>query len=350
MPQSAAVTLRVADITKTFGAVTAVDAVSLDVRANEFLCLLGPSGCGKTTLLRMMAGLETPDGGHIFIDGDEMTATPPHARPVNMMFQSYALFPHMTVAGNVAFGLKQERLQGSALNDRVKEALAIVELEGLSDRRPHQLSGGQRQRVALARCIAKRPRVLLLDEPLAALDKHLRERTQRELKALRERLGISFVVVTHDQDEAMAMADRVAVMDKGKILQVAPPRDLYDRPINRTVAQFFGDVNMWDGEGAAGNGVYCPALQITFPATVPPGSRAAVAIRPEQIVLDAKGGLLAGVIDDILYRGTLSTYFVRHASGAVIRVARQNTGAESFQRGDTVHLSWPQTAVRVLTS
>ena len=334
MSQSAAVTLRVADITKKFGNVTAVDTVSLDVNANEFLCLLGPSGCGKTTLLRMMAGLETPDSGRILIGGDDVTATPPNLRPVNMMFQSYALFPHMTVAANVAFGLKQEGLHGDALNTRVKEALATVELDGLSERKPHQLSGGQRQRVALARCIAKRPRVLLLDEPLAALDRHLRERTQRELKALRERLGISFVVVTHDQDEAMAMADRVAVMDKGKILQVAPPRELYERPATRAVAEFFGDVNIWEGEVAA-------ALT---------GARATVAIRPEQITLNAGEGGVSGVITDILYRGTVSSYFVRHAGGTIIRVTRQNTGVDTFQRGDTVHLSWPAAAARALTS
>ena len=337
MSQSAAVTLRVADLTKKFGDVTAVDAVSLDVQANEFLCLLGPSGCGKTTLLRMMAGLETPDSGRILIDGDDVTAAPPNLRPVNMMFQSYALFPHMTVSGNVAFGLKQEGLQGDALNARVREALATVELDGLSERKPHQLSGGQRQRVALARCIAKRPRVLLLDEPLAALDKHLRERTQRELKALRERLGISFVVVTHDQDEAMAMADRVAVMDQGKILQVAPPRELYERPATRAVAEFFGEVNIWDGA----------MLQSTFLGIVSTG---AVAIRPEQIIMDTKAGMISGVVTDVLYRGTVSTYFVRHANGAIIRVTRQNAGVDAFQRGDTVHLSWPLAAVRVLPS
>ena len=334
MSQSAAVTLRVADLTKKFGAVTAVDAVSLDVHANEFLCLLGPSGCGKTTLLRMMAGLEAPDSGQILIGADDVTETPPNLRPVNMMFQSYALFPHMTVADNVAFGLKQEGLQGDVLNARVKEALATVELDELSARKPHQLSGGQRQRVALARCIAKRPRVLLLDEPLAALDKHLRERTQRELKALRERLGISFVVVTHDQDEAMAMADRVAVMDKGKILQVAPPRELYERPANRAVAEFFGDVNIWEGEVAA----------------VLTGARVAVAIRPEQITLNANEGAISGVITDILYRGTVSIYFVRHASGTIIRVTRQNSGVDTFQRGDTVHMSWQASAAQVLTS
>ena len=334
MSQSAAVTLRVAEITKKFGAVTAVDAVSLDVNANEFLCLLGPSGCGKTTLLRMMAGLETPDSGQIFIGGDNVTTTPPNLRPVNMMFQSYALFPHMTVAGNVAFGLKQEGLHGEALNTRVKEALATVELDSLSERKPHQLSGGQRQRVALARCIAKRPRVLLLDEPLAALDKHLRERTQRELKALRERLGISFVVVTHDQEEAMAMADRVAVMDKGKILEVAPPRELYEQPATRAVAEFFGEVNIWEGEAAK-------ALT---------GMHAVVAIRPEQIILSGGDGAITGVITDILYRGTVSTYFVRHANGTVLRATCQNTGTDRFQRGDTVSLSWPATAVRVLPS
>src|SRR4051812_4389396 len=199
--------IRAEGVSKHFGGVTAVDGVTLEIFENECVALLGASGCGKTTLLRILAGLEQPDAGHVFIDGINHTGTPPHARPVNMMFQSYALFPHMTVADNVAFGLKQDGLKGEALKDRVREALEIVELDALGRRKPAQLSGGQRQRVALARCLAKRPRALLLDEPMAALDKHLRERTQLELMALRKRLGLTFIIVTHDQDEAMAMAD-----------------------------------------------------------------------------------------------------------------------------------------------
>ncbi len=232
-------------ISKRFGSVAALDDVNLDIHENEFLALLGASGCGKTTLLRVIAGLEHPDHGRVLIDGKDVTAAPPYGRPVNMMFQFYALFPHMTVAGNVAFGLRQDKLAGENLAARVREALEMVDLDTLGDRKPHQLSGGQRQRVALARCLAKRPRVLLLDEPMAALDKHLRERTQLELMALRARLGITFVVVTHDQGEAMAMADRIAVMEDGRILQIGTPRVLYERPANRRVAGFFGDMNLW---------------------------------------------------------------------------------------------------------
>ncbi|MCA0200518.1 MAG: ABC transporter ATP-binding protein [Proteobacteria bacterium] len=315
--------IRVDGIAKSYGEVRAVDHVSLEVGANECLALLGPSGCGKTTLLRLMAGLETPDAGTIAIDGADMTRTPPYGRPVNMMFQSYALFPHMTVADNVAFGLKQDRLAPSEVEARTKEALAAVELEALGARKPHQLSGGQRQRVALARCIAKRPKALLLDEPMAALDKHLRERTQLELLALRRRLGISFVVVTHDQDEAMTMADRIAVMDKGRILQIDTPRALYERPATQGVARFFGDINLW-----------------------PSG----LVVRPERIALSRASGDMEGVVIDIIYRGTATTYLVQTAE-LVVRVLRQNTGGDDdAQKGDKVFLSWPADAARMLSA
>lgn len=317
----AAPALQVIDLVKRFGPVVAVDGVSLAIGGHECVALLGPSGCGKTTLLRMMAGLETPDAGCVQIDGTDMTATPPYARPVSMMFQSYALFPHMTVADNVAFGLKQDELRGAELKTRVAEALAAVEMDSLAARKPHQLSGGQRQRVALARCIAKRPKALLLDEPMAALDKHLRERTQLELLALRARLGIAFVVVTHDQDEAMAMADRVAVMDKGRILQVDTPRALYERPATQAVARFFGDINLW-----------------------PSG----LSVRPEQIAISRTAGRLVGTITDIIYRGTTTTFLVA-TPGLVVRVVRQNTAeAPLFQKGESVHLSWPEPAARTL--
>ena len=310
-------------IAKRFGTVVAVDDVSLGVRANECLALLGPSGCGKTTLLRLMAGLDTPDSGRITIGGVDMTHTPAYARPVNMMFQSYALFPHMTVGGNIAFGLEQEGLSHAHIAARVAESLASVEMTGFEARKPHQLSGGQRQRVALARCIAKRPKALLLDEPMAALDKHLRERTQLELLALRRRLGISFVVVTHDQDEAMAMADRIAVMDKGRILQVDTPRALYETPATRVVARFFGDINLW-----------------------PSG----LAVRPERISLSTQSGAVEGVIDDIIYRGTATTYLVRTPE-LVVRALRQNAGAEPvFAKGDKVFLSWPEDAARTFSA
>ncbi len=313
--------LSVTGITKRFGAVIAVDQVSLDVGANECLALLGPSGCGKTTLLRVMAGLDAPDAGTVAIDGADMTRTPPYARPVNMMFQSYALFPHMTVENNVAFGLEQERLPPAEVDARVKESLAAVEMEALASRKPHQLSGGQRQRVALARCIAKRPKALLLDEPMAALDKHLRERTQLELLALRRRLGISFVIVTHDQDEAMAMADRIAVMDKGRILQIDTPQALYERPASQAVARFFGDINLW-----------------------PSGQ----AVRPERIGLSHTSGDIEGVVADIIYRGTATTYLV-HTSDLTVRVLAQNThGSSQFQKGEKVRLGWPTDAARML--
>jgi len=351
--------IRIDAVTKRFGDATAVNAVTLDIHDNEFLALLGASGCGKTTLLRLVAGFEHPDSGGIFIDGKDVTATAPYARPVNMMFQSYALFPHMTVAENVAFGLKQDGLQGEVLNTRVSETLEMVELPALAGRKPHQLSGGQRQRVALARCIAKRPRVLLLDEPMAALDKHLRERTQRELMDLRARLGITFVVVTHDQSEAMAMADRVAVMDAGRILQVAAPRDLYERPASRQVAQFFGDVNMWGGVVSAGaDTIDIPALPMRFALQRgmirAAGASVAVAVRPERVTLsriplpNAEHGLM-GVVQQAVYMGTTSTYFVQVSGGGIVRAATHNIDdCPVFVRGESVHVSWSSAAVSVL--
>ncbi len=234
-------------VTKKFGDVTAVDNVSLDIRANEFFALLGPSGCGKTTLLRIIAGFEPPSGGRLTIDGEEMTTVSPNRRPVNMVFQSYAVFPHMSVADNVAYGLVVTGVPKAEIGPRVDEALAMVRLEGLGVRKPDQLSGGQRQRVALARALIKRPKVLLLDEPLSALDRKLREEMQLELVRLQYEVGITFIIVTHDQEEALSMADRIAVMDQGKMLQVAPPAELYDRPNCRMVADFIGKTNFFKG-------------------------------------------------------------------------------------------------------
>ena len=352
--------IRIDAVTKRFGSVAAVDGVSLDIFENEFIALLGASGCGKTTLLRIMAGLEHPDAGRVFIDGKDVTEAAPYARPVNMMFQSYALFPHMTVAGNVAFGLKQDGLNGEILDARVKEALAAVELAGLGEREPHQLSGGQRQRVALARCLAKRPRVLLLDEPMAALDKHLRERTQLELMALRARLGITFVVVTHDQSEAMAMADRVAVMDGGRILQVDTPRNIYERPANARVAGFFGDINLWNAVvGDKAGTVRVPALGIEMQTRAPlppPGTAISVAVRPERIAiarspLPNADHMVAGTIQEIVYLGTGSTCFVKtQAEGTARVLAPHADGAPAFAKGETVYLSWPSSAVTVLAA
>src|SRR5712691_11930462 len=243
-------------VRKQFSAVAAVERVSLDIFAGEFFALLGPSGCGKTTLLRLLAGLDTPDEGRILLDGEDLAPVPPYRRPVNMMFQSYALFPHLTVEGNVAFGLKQDGLPKPEIAARVAEMLALVKLEGFAERKPHQLSGGQRQRVALARSLVKRPRVLLLDEPLAALDKKLRGETQFELMQLQESLGLTFVIVTHDQQEAMTVAGRIAVMDRGRLIQVATPREIYERPNSRWVADFIGEVNLIEGSvievGASG--------------------------------------------------------------------------------------------------
>src|SRR4051794_13753214 len=240
--------LRIDGVTKRFGGFTAVDKLSLDIRSGEFFALLGPSGCGKTTLLRMLAGFETPDEGRILLGGRDIAQVPPHLRPVNMMFQNYALFPHLTVRDNIAFGLKRAGMARADVAARVDEMVSLVKLGGMEKRKPDQLSGGQKQRVALARSLARRPQVLLLDEPLAALDKKLRESTQLELMDLQRRLGMTFIIVTHDQEEAMTVANRIGVMDAGRLEQVATPRDLYEAPQSRWVAEFIGDVNLFDGE------------------------------------------------------------------------------------------------------
>ncbi|MDX2223893.1 MAG: ABC transporter ATP-binding protein [Rhodospirillaceae bacterium] len=335
----------------------AVDGVSLDIAPNEFVALLGASGCGKTTLLRIVAGLETADNGRVMIGGADMTATPAHRRPVNLMFQTYALFPHLSVRDNVAFGLRQDGLRGGELDRRIAEALAMVELAAFADRKPRQLSGGQQQRVALARCIAKRPLALLLDEPLAALDRALREKTRLELMNLRRRLGIAFVVVTHDQEDAMTMADRVVVMDRGRIAEAGSPRQLYDAPRTRLVAQFFGETNLWEGRVTADGGrVTCPDLgadlKVASPLP-PPGSSVAVAVRPERIALGPavssdENAIRDAVIEDVVFLGTATTYLVRTSGGAVMRVTRQNGVSALCERGARVGLTWPAAAVIVL--
>lgn len=346
-------------VSKSFGGVSAVDRVDLDVFDNEFLALVGASGCGKTTLLRLISGLERADAGQIMIAGEDMTGAPPYRRPVNLMFQSYALFPHMTVAANVAFGLVQDGLQGRDLDLRVAEALELVEMTDFATRRPDALSGGQRQRVALARCLAKRPKVLLLDEPMAALDRALRERMRLEMTALRRRLGIAFVAVTHDQEDAMTMADRVAVMERGRIVQTGSPRDIYDAPSSRTVAGLFGQSNIWDGV-VSPDGARVSSSSLGFDvrarAELPsPGSAVSIVVRPERISIDPvprpdDNALADAIIEQVVFLGAASTYHVRAPHGALIRVARQCDQGPGLTVGSRVAVTWPASAVVVLQS
>src|SRR5437016_4530781 len=284
--------LEISGASKRFGAVTAVDHVFLSIERGEFFALLGPSGCGKTTLLRLIAGFETPNEGRIVIDGTDITAVPPYARPVNMMFQSYALFPHLDVAGNIAFGLKQEGMPRQRRAARVEEMLALVQMTGFAKRRPHELSGGQKQRVALARALAKMPKLLLLDEPLAALDRKLREETRLELMGIQERVGTTFLVVTHDQEEALSVASRIAVMRVGRLVQTGTPAEIYERPNSRFVADFVGAVNLFEGELVAGfNALSLRIASVEQPIPLPApiglaaGTALAVALRPENLRL-----------------------------------------------------------------
>lgn len=349
--------VRFEGVVKRFAGVPAVNGVSLDIARGEFFALLGPSGCGKTTLLRMLAGFEFPDEGRILLDGEDIVPVPPYRRPVNMMFQSYALFPHLSVVGNVSFGLRQENLPRAEVDARAAEIMRLLRIEEFARRKPHQLSGGQRQRVALARALVKRPKVFLLDEPLAALDKKLRAQTQFELKELQRRLGVTFIVVTHDQEEAMIMADRIGVMDQGRLAQVGTPAEIYERPNSRKVAEFIGDVNMLDGEIVSSGmaRTRAGALRIA-PCDAAAGAKVAIAIRPEKIHLgrddEAKSGnCLPGTVASIAYRGDMSLYLVALDCGADLKVAVPHLarGASSYPVGDRVNACFDASACVVLT-
>ena len=368
--------IRFENVTKRFGKMVAVDDVSLSIEEGEFFALLGPSGCGKTTLLRMLAGFETPTEGRILIDDADVSLTPPNKRPVNMVFQSYAVFPHMSVADNVAYGLKIDRVGAAERAKRVEEALALVKLDGLGARKPDQLSGGQRQRVALARALIKRPRVLLLDEPLSALDAKLREAMRSELAQLQEQVGVTFLMVTHDQDEALAMASRCAVMNRGLLQQVATPSDLYEYPNSRFVADFIGQVNLFEGRLSVDEPDHAMVESAELPAPifldhgVTGGSQTNlwVALRPEKIELhkraegaaapvleDTPAGcnVAAGTIRHITYLGSESAYEVELEGGRRVKALRSNLtrrDQEDFTWDEPVWLAWHACSPAVLLS
>ncbi len=351
-------------VTKKFGDFTAVDDISLKIYKGEIFCLLGASGCGKTTLLRMLGGFETPTSGRILIDGEDMTGVPPYQRPINMMFQSYAIFPHMNVEQNVAFGLKQDRVPKAEIKERVATMLDLVKMGSFAKRKPHQLSGGQRQRVALARSLVKRPKLLLLDEPLGALDKKLREHTQFELISLQEKLGVTFVVVTHDQEEAMTLASRIGVMNHGEIVQAGTPSEIYEFPSTKFVADFIGSVNMFEGKLTEDEPNYvriaCEELGSTIfvnhGISSPPEAVVWAAIRPEKIFMsiarpEGQDNIVQGAVQDIAYLGDLSIFLVKLPTGKVIRVTRPNTSrhAEEITWDQQVYLNWDSSSPIVVT-
>jgi putrescine transport system ATP-binding protein len=359
-------------ISKAFGDFKAVNDVSLKIYQGEIFCLLGASGCGKTTLLRMLGGFELPTSGKILIDGEDMTGVPPYERPVNMMFQSYALFPHMNVEQNVAFGLKQDRLPKVQIQERVATMLDLVKMSDYAQRKPHQLSGGQRQRVALARSLVKRPKLLLLDEPLGALDKKLREHTQFELISLQDKLGVTFIVVTHDQEEAMTLASRIGVMNHGEIVQAGTPSEIYEFPSSKFVADFVGSVNMFEGKliedepdyVRIGSAELGGTIYVSHGISAPPEAIVWAAVRPEKIFMSttppqggADGGahgadnVTRGAVQDIAYLGDLSIYLVKLPTGKVVRVTQPNTSrhAEAISWDQQVYLSWDATSPVVVT-
>ncbi len=349
-------------VSKSFGSFAAVNRLSLSIHRGEFFSLLGASGCGKTTLLRMLAGLEQPSEGRIVIDGTDMTGVPPYLRPVNMMFQSYALFPHMTVEQNVAFGLRQEGWPKDRIRDKVQEMLDLVQMAPFGRRKPAQLSGGQRQRVALARSLAKEPKVLLLDEPLAALDKKLREQTRLELVKIQHRVGITFIMVTHDQEEAMTMSSRIAVMKAGSIEQIGAPVEIYEYPASIFVADFIGAANMFEGSISRHHDsqvmVACPDLgrdvAVTHAPPLPVGAAVKVMVRPEKLLLSrdepgAQMNWLRGRIGDMAYLGGLSAYHIELASGLSVQATQANlkhVDGGGPSSGDEVYVAWhPANAV-----
>jgi putrescine transport system ATP-binding protein len=344
--------IKLRSVSKKFGEFTAVDNIDLDIYKGELFSLLGGSGCGKTTLLRMLAGFESPSSGTIHIDGVDMTEVPPYARPVNMMFQSYALFPHMTVEQNVSYGLKRDKIPKDEIKRRVEEMLSMVELSDFTKRKPHQLSGGQRQRVALARALVKRPKVLLLDEPLGALDKRLREQTQFELINIQDQLGVTFVVVTHDQEEAMTLSTRMAMMEAGKFQQIGTPKEIYEYPESRLVANFIGSANMFEGRVSQGDPdhvvVTSKELGVEFytdhAISIAEGTKVWVAVRPENITLsktalDATTNQLKGVVVDIGYHGKTSTYRIRISNGQIIEVSLPS---RKRSKGDRLLIDWDE--------
>ncbi len=354
--------LEIRGVSKKFGEFIAVNNVDLDIYQGELFCLLGGSGCGKTTLLRMLAGFEKPSSGQILIDGQDMSEVPPYKRPTNMMFQNYALFPHMTVEKNIAFGLEQDGIAKTEISDKIDSILKLVELQDYKKRRPQQLSGGQRQRVALARALVKQPKLLLLDEPLSALDKKLREQTQFELMNIQDKVGVTFVVVTHDQEEAMTLSSRIAVMDRGRFIQTGTPTEIYEYPRDRFVADFIGSANILDGkvvsnlEGMIEVSTYLGKFSFKSNSNISEGSDLFVGLRPEKISISkaaSKSKNTTGFIDDIGYFGDYSIYKVRLDDGQIIDVTAQNqkrpkNAKDRLTYEDKVNLNWDNSSAMLL--
>lgn len=360
--------IKVQSVSKHFGDFTAVDSVDLDIYKGELFCLLGGSGCGKSTLLRMLAGFETPSSGTILIDGQNMNDVPPYERPVNMMFQSYALFPHMTVENNVAYGLKRDGMPKAQIAQKVEEMLAMVELSQFAKRKPHQLSGGQKQRVALARALVKQPKVLLLDEPLGALDKRLRDQTQYELMNIQEQLGVTFVIVTHDQEEAMTLSTRIAIMDAGRFMQIGTPTEIYEFPNSRVVANFIGNANMFEGRIVENSQDHVIVeskhpnceFYIDHGISIPEGTRVWVALRPEKVRIskeppeNGKTNVIKGHVHDIGYFGGSSTYRVQVEPDHLVEITSPNMlrpkeAIPPIDWDQEVFLSWDASSSVVLT-